>query len=80
MSDPSTYPQNQGPRISNEVGPSGDMFSVYRANMSDPLDSPPVWRYIKKDCLRVIATQVPAVEEFRKAIAEAEKPKVPKTP
>lgn len=80
MSDPSTYPQNQGPRISNEVGPSEDMFTVYRANMSDPLDSPPVWRYIRKDCLRVTATQVPAVEEFRKAIADAEKPKVPKTP
>jgi len=80
MSDPSTYPQNQGPRISNEVGPSEDMFTVYRANMSDPLDSPPVWRYIKRDCLRPTMTQVPAVEEFRKAIAEAEKPKVPKTP
>jgi hypothetical protein len=80
MSDPGTYPQNQGPRISNEVGPSDDMFTVYRANMADPLDSPPVWRYIRKDCLRVTATQVPAVEEFRKAIAEAEKPKVPKTP
>jgi len=80
MSDPGTYPQNQGPRISNEVGPSDDMFTVYRGSMGDPLDSPPVWRYIKKDCLRVTATQVPAVEEFRKAIAEAEKPKVPKTP
>jgi hypothetical protein len=80
MSDPNTYPQNQGPRISQEVGPSEDTFAVYRANMSDPLDSPPVWRYIRKDCLRVTATQVPAVEEFRKAIAEAEKPKVPKTP
>jgi hypothetical protein len=80
MSDPNTYPQNQGPRISQEVGPSEDMFVVYRANMADPLDSPPVWRYIRKDCLRLTATQVPAVEEFRKVIAEAEKPKVPKTP
>jgi hypothetical protein len=80
MSDPGTYPQNQGPRIGNEVGPSDDMFTVYRGSMGDPLDAPPVWRYIKKDCLRVTATQVPAVEEFRKAIAEAEKPKVPKTP
>ena len=80
MSDPSTYPQDRGPHVNNEMGPSDDMFAVYRGSMSDPLDSPPVWRYIKKDCLRVTATQVPAVEEFRKAIAEAEKPKVPKTP
>ena len=80
MSDPNTYPQNQGPRMSNEIGPSEDMFVVYRGSMADPLDSPPVWRYIKKDCLRPTMNQVPAVEEFRKAIAEAEKPKVPKTP
>lgn len=80
MSDPNTYPQNQGPRMSNEIGPSEDMFVVYRGSMADPLDSPPVWRYIKKDCLRPTMNQVPAVEEFRKLIAEAEKPKVPKTP
>lgn len=79
MSDPNTYPQDRGPHIGNEVGPSDDMFTVYRAGASDPLDSPPVWRYIKKDCLRP-SPQVPAVEEFRKLVAEAEKPKVPKTP
>lgn len=83
MGDPSTNPQGQPqdrqPHINNEVGPSDDMFVVYRANLSDPLDSPPVWRYIKKDCLRP-SPLVPAVEEFRKLIAEAEKPKVPKTP
>lgn len=79
MGDPNTYPQNRGPHVSNEVGPSDDMFAVYRGSMADPLDSPPVWRYIKKDCLRP-SPQVPAVEEFRKAVAEAERPKVPKTP
>jgi hypothetical protein len=79
MADPNTYPQNQGPHIANEVGPSEDMFAVYRGSTVDPLDSPPVWRYIKKDCLRE-TPEVPAVEEFRKAIADAEKPKVPKTP
>lgn len=81
MCDPSTYPQcQQGPRISNEVGPSEDMFSVYRGNSAaGALDSPPVWRYMKKDCLRP-TPQVPAVEEFRKALAEAEKPKIPKNP
>jgi hypothetical protein len=79
MADPSTYPQNQGPHIGNEVGPSEDMFAVYRGGISSPLDAPPVWRYIRNDCLRP-TPQVPAVEEFRKAIADAEKPKVPKTP
>ena len=39
---------------------------------------PPVWRYIAKDCLR--EPGVTAVEEFRKAIAEAEKPHPPKSP
>ncbi len=77
--DPSTYPQNQGPRLGTEMGPSDDMFVVYRGNFSDPLDSPPVWRYIKKDCLRP-SPLVPAVEEFRKLVAAAEKPTVPKTP
>jgi hypothetical protein len=77
--DPSTYPQNQGPHMGTEIGPSEDMFVVYRGNASDPLDSPPVWRYIKKDCLRP-SPLVPAVEEFRKLIAAAEKPTVPKTP
>jgi len=73
------YPRNQGPSISNEVGPSEDMFEVYRGSMSDPMVSPPVWRMIKKDCLRP-SPLVPAVEEFRKLIAEAEKPQIPKTP
>jgi len=80
MSDPSTYPQDRGPHIGNEVGPSDDMFAVYRGgNFSDSMDSPPVWRYIKKDCLQP-RPLVPAVEEFRKLVAEAEKPKVPKNP
>lgn len=80
MSDPSTFPQNQAPGISNEVGPSDDSFVVYRGTTADPLDSPAVWRLTRKDCLRPTGSQVPAVEEFRKVIAEAEKPKVPKNP
>ncbi len=70
-------PQN-GPHISNEVGPSEDVFEVYRGGVPTPLDSPPVWRYIAKDCLR--APKVSALEEFRKLIAEAEKPQVPRKP
>jgi hypothetical protein len=36
-----------------------------------PLDGAPIWNYSRKDALK--APDVQAVEEFRKAIAEAEK-------
>ena len=75
LSDPSMGRPN-GPRIGNDVGPSEDTFEVYRGGVEYPLDSSPVWRYIAKDCLR--QPGVTAVEEFRKAIAQAEKPQVPK--
>jgi hypothetical protein len=78
LSDPTTNPQDQRPHMSNELGSSEDTFVVYSGGISDPLDSSPVWRYVKKDCLR--APEVKALEEFRKAIAEAEKPKSPKKP
>ena len=68
---------NRGPHMGNELGPSEDMFEVYRGNMPNPLDSGPVWRYNGKKCLR--EPKVTAVEEFRKAIAEAEKPQQPQT-
>jgi hypothetical protein len=80
-SDPGMGPQNgpqNGPHLSKEMGPSEDTFQVYRGDVSDPLDSPAVWRYTAKDCLR--APKVSAVEEFRKAIAEAEQPQIPKKP
>jgi hypothetical protein len=74
---PQNSPQS-GPHLSKEMGPSEDTFEVYRGGVEDPLDSPTVWRYSAKDCLR--APQVSAVEEFRKAIAEAEQPQIPKKP
>jgi hypothetical protein len=73
--DPTMNPQDQGPHMSNEIGPSDDTFEVYRGGTSDPLDSPAVWRYVAKDCLQ--APTVRAVDEFRKAIADSEKPQVP---
>ncbi len=72
LNDPNTTPPNRAPHISNEIGPADDTFDVYRGDVKYPLDSLPVWRYIAKDCLS--APKVTAVEEFRKAIAEAEKP------
>ena len=68
----SQYP-NPTPQV--EVGQiQQDMFVVYRGQRDsdgDPLDSPPVWRYQAKDALR--SPSVPAVDEFRKLITEAEK-------
>jgi hypothetical protein len=66
---PSTpYPQT-------EVGSTQDTFAVYRGGNVDPnsspLDAPAVWRYIAKGALD--SPSVPAVEAFRKAIAESEK-------
>lgn len=64
-------PQNTGPHISNEVGPTEDSFAVYRGGIDYPLDSPAVWRYVAKGCLK--PPRMTAVEEFRKALAEADK-------
>jgi hypothetical protein len=78
LTDPSSDPQNQGPHVSNEVGSSEDSFAVYRGGIANPLDSSPVWRYNAKDGLQ--APRVAAVEEFRKALAQAEKPQPSKKP
>lgn len=72
LDDPTmSRPQSNSPQVSNEVGPSEDLFEVYSGNSKYPLDSSPVWRYMAKDCLR--APAVAAVEQFRKAIADSEK-------
>ena len=75
QNDPGFHPQERGPHVSNEVGPSEDVFAVYRGTGSYPLDAPPVWRYTAKNCLR--APQVEAVEKFRKAVTDSQKPTVP---
>jgi len=75
--DPAADPQDRSPHMGNEVGASEDTFEVYRGG-GDALNSSPVWRYTAKNCLR--APQVSAVEEFRKAVAQAEKPQPPKKP
>ena len=62
-----------------EASTPDDTFAVYRgnpayisaANSDNPLDAPPVWRYIAKDALE--SPSVPAVDQFRKVIAESEK-------
>lgn len=58
-----------------EIGGTEDLFAVYRGNSSgdnaDPLDSPPAWRLSQKNALK--PHSVPAVEQFRNAVAEADK-------
>jgi len=66
-----TAPQLPRPHPQVEAGPSEDMFVVYRGKRDNALDSPPVWRYTAKDALQ--SPTVPAVDEFRKLIVEAEK-------
>ncbi len=62
---------DNGPKLGTEVGPSEDTFAVYRGKIEYPLDSSPVWRYVAKDSLS--SPGVRAADEFRKAIAAAEK-------
>jgi hypothetical protein len=58
------------PRVQTEVGSSEDMLAVYRGRIEYPLNSPAVWRYMGKEALR---PPVQALDEFRKALIEAEK-------
>jgi len=77
-SAPPRDPMDRSPHIDNQTGPSEDSFIVYRGDAVDPTNTPGVWRYVAKDCLR--APKIAAVEEFRKALAEAEKPQQSKKP
>ena len=72
------YPDDPTPRPGMEVGPSEDLFEVYDGRLRDPLDGPPLWRYIGKNALR--PPTVSAVEQFRKAVEESEKQQKQKTP
>ena len=66
---------NSDPEPQIEAGSTQDMFVVYRGGADDPhwnpLDAPPVCRYSGKDALA--SPSVPAVEVFRKLIADSEK-------
>jgi hypothetical protein len=70
-----TGDQSPNPQPQIEAGPTEDTFVVYRGNKDDPhwspLNAPAVWRYTAKNALD--APSVPAVDAFRKAIADSEK-------
>jgi hypothetical protein len=71
--DASSSPADPRPQI--EAGEAQDTFVVYRSSKVDqgfnPLDSPAVWRYVAKNGLE--SPSVPAVEAFRKLVAESDK-------
>lgn len=54
-----------------EVGPTEDVFTVYRGKRDRALQAPSVWRYSARDALS--SPGVPAVDQFKKLIAAAEK-------
>lgn len=77
LSDPGLgRPTDRTPHVDNEIGPSDDMFEIYRGGDEYPLDAAPVWRYMSKNALD--APQVSAVEQFRKVLTESEKQHQPK--
>jgi hypothetical protein len=65
--------QTPTPRPQVETGSAQDTFAVYRGSseFNNPLDAPAAWRYSATDALQ--SPSVPAVDRFRKAIADAEK-------
>jgi hypothetical protein len=69
-------PQQQGPQM--ELGGMEDSFAVYQGGRSGSMLGPPAWRKDEKDGLR--SHKVPVVDEFRKAVAEADKAAAAKKP
>jgi len=70
LSGPGTA-EDSSPHSQTEIGNTDDSFIVYEGGVDNPLDTAPAWRYVAKDGL--FPHTVPAVEQFRKAIAQAEK-------
>jgi hypothetical protein len=70
-SDPWNPQRMDGPTPQIEAGNPDDMFAVFRGHRYSPTEAPAVWRYLAKNALQ--GPDVPAVEEFRKIIAKAEK-------
>lgn len=71
MGSPTPGLSGEAPAMQTEIGSVEDSFTVYNGTGAHPLDTPPAWRYIARDALH--PHLVPAVGEFRKAVAAAEK-------
>ena len=76
--DPRPDPDSRNPRVSNQVGTVTDSFAVYSGRVASPLSSSAIWLYEAKHCLQ--PPKIAAIEEFRKAIADAAKAKSSKAP
>lgn len=59
-----------GPAPGAEVGPTRDLFELYRGQTLYPLDGPVIWRYMGKDALS--EPDVRAVEAFKKVVTESD--------
>lgn len=68
--DPDASPSNGRAQQSVEVGPSEDSFLVYLGGDTFKSNSASIWSYRAKNALR--PPSVTAVQEFRKAITDAE--------
>jgi hypothetical protein len=66
---PGTNPDTPTPQ--GDILNTDDSFVVYEGKTQTPLSSPAIWRYNGMDGLR--SHSVPAVDAFRKAVAETEK-------
>lgn len=71
-------PQAQVPHPQAEIGGQDDSFVVLDGKVERPLDGVPGWRSLRQDGLH--SHNVPAVDDFRKAVAEAEKAAAAKKP
>jgi len=71
QSTPGQSPQSATPTPQLEVGGVDDSFTVFDGKVAKPLNGAPGWRYMAPDGLR--PHSVPAVEEFKKAVAAGEK-------
>jgi hypothetical protein len=78
QSTPGQSPQSASPQPQLEVGAVDDSFTVFEGKVAKPLNGAPGWRYMAQDGLR--PHSVPAVEEFRKAVAAGEKAAAAKKP
>lgn len=68
--DPDSSPSNDGAQRSVEVGSREDSFRVYLGGETFKPNNASIWSYRAKNALR--PPGVDAVQEFRKAIADAE--------